>query len=1494
MTGLTILGGSYLFNCFDTLTSPNVPIRFDYKSPGGNIELTADTFSYNIQSGNLYVFNAQVKGPNGVIAKAARLSASGILLNRSETEPIRVSLFGSEAYVRRTRSGRLEIQDFLPKSQGPAGKLAFSVRADSSHLVLIDGTGSQDYRQEALIERFSVDGVGDEWIAGGSGTLDKVGHISASLQNVPAEGLYVRGNSAGLDLGSLLQHFRFTPEGRKFESITHFHAASLRAAGPFSMLLPKNKALSFSLQLTAHGTNLSYDNYKFERANFDGVIGEAGLAGKGTAQASGLAGSFDGSLRWKGGVQVGAKVDLRSASVAQSPEWLRNLIPREIQVRDAHYAGWIAYDNPRGITVEGALEGTSGVAYGEALSNPKLLLHVDRDRVRLGQMTASWHGNLVSGSLAIGLKDHKLAGVFSSPTVDLRSVASRFKQTGINGLASASVLLAGTTTSPQADFQANGTASYKDQVKGRFQASGRYADKVLILTRGLAETGKGTLVVDGQIGNDQRVGMRLQAANLTLAPFLKGAEGAGSFKGRIDGTLKNPRAYGDLQAYGLSYHGHMVPFASAHVDSDSHIARLTDFVAQQGPTEARGNLTYRYRDGLLGGKFEVSDLQPSEFLGEDVVGLVDLPSVTVGGTLKSPRLSARAEGSDLFYQGRRMNRIAATVQLRDNALTLENLSASLFDGTVSAVGTYDVTHKTGDFSLVLTDLGLTKLAALPPDSGRLDGKMSGTAAVHIAPDGSVTGNAKGDFDGVAFNDTQLGGGDFDLSAHGSVIEGSAQVGNLDGYQRIDHFAYDRDTDNFEAKLLVANTPLFQVYRATRRFYTDLPPNVLQLLRSTEGTLNVEASLHGPAKNPAVDLQTLDVTDLTVSGRQTGELKVSGQRVAEKYENVKVAWNGPAGNLKASGSVDPNRLLALDADLSEFDLSILGLASDSLAALRGKVTVNVLGSGSSRDPAFHASINSIGTPLGVVGADGEVSTIPDFAFDLYSIDVHQSTLSPDGIYRGGIDATGRMTFRGLEGKVTANVPLLYPFKIPENSPLMVGIDLPSTKIQTLQALIPGLDAAKTDGDLVGHIGIHGPWDNLLYEGGINLVASRLGFQGFSDRFHDVRMDLNLVGDDIKVSGGAAADKGGSLTLDALAKTPGVRRLIEELQGGPPDELWASPLSGVLMVKALNIDEVTPGKGRVSGVASGQLNLGGSLSSPLISGKAALANGKVVLPTDEIKPGTSPQFSLDPRFDISVAIAKSLNVRSSAANIDLGGTGSLAGSLKSPLLSANLVVQKGTFRLPTAKVTLEPDGTVKPSFHPGSPDGRDARIDVDLEGRTRVTAKGMNDRPQLYDIRMSIHGDLLQDGGLNLTATSNPPDLNQDQILAMIGQADTLRGLTTIGSGGQTESRIRSALAGFALPSLLDPITGKIGEALGLESLTLTYDLNNQASIAFAKALGKDFTIVGSRQLTQPIPGLKTQYDLELSYRSAKLRRFTFSIGADQDHPFKLSIEYGFRF
>jgi len=182
LVALVVLGASYLINCLTTLTSPGVPIKLEYKSEGGNLTLTADSFSYSLQQGRLFVSKARLVGPQGLIASAKSLSASGLQLFRIESTPTRFTVFDSQFVLRRNERGRLEIESYIPKRKGPPSAVPFSVRADRTRLTFVDTGPDGTVQQSAFVRNANVDGIGNEWLAGGVVDLDQIGTIQASVE----------------------------------------------------------------------------------------------------------------------------------------------------------------------------------------------------------------------------------------------------------------------------------------------------------------------------------------------------------------------------------------------------------------------------------------------------------------------------------------------------------------------------------------------------------------------------------------------------------------------------------------------------------------------------------------------------------------------------------------------------------------------------------------------------------------------------------------------------------------------------------------------------------------------------------------------------------------------------------------------------------------------------------------------------------------------------------------------------------------------------------------------------------------------------------------------------------------------------------------------------------------------------------------------------------------------------------------------------------------
>jgi hypothetical protein len=133
--------------------------------------------------------------------------------------------------------------------------------------------------------------------------------------------------------------------------------------------------------------------------------------------------------------------------------------------------------------------------------------------------------------------------------------------------------------------------------------------------------------------------------------------------------------------------------------------------------------------------------------------------------------------------------------------------------------------------------------------------------------------------------------------------------------------------------------------------------------------------------------------------------------------------------------------------------------------------------------------------------------------------------------------------------------------------------------------------------------------------------------------------------------------------------------------------------------------------------------------------------------------------------------------------------------------------------------------------------------------------------------------------------------------LLGQADLIEALAGSVSKLQASKELRNALAGYAVPALLSPITNAFAKGLGLDYLNVEYNPLSQVTLSFSKEIGRNLSLQGLRQVSQPLPGYRSQFDLQLVYRlpfGKSLRRTSLSFGADQDRPWKIGLQYGFRF
>jgi hypothetical protein len=273
-------------------------------------------------------------------------------------------------------------------------------------------------------------------------------------------------------------------------------------------------------------------------------------------------------------------------------------------------------------------------------------------------------------------------------------------------------------------------------------------------------------------------------------------------------------------------------------------------------------------------------------------------------------------------------------------------------------------------------------------------------------------------------------------------------------------------------------------------------------------------------------------------------------------------------------------------------------------------------------------------------------------------------------------------------------------------------------------------------------------------------------------------------------------------------------------------------------------------------------------------------------------------IDPNFQIAYVVGDRddpAEVRAAASVLNLYGTGTLKGRLEDLSADANLLVRSGTIRLPNARISLQEGGTVHLTYDGGLADP-EMRLDVDVEGRTSLSTLRFGTIIERYDIYIQIRGNLMHAEEQIITARSDPPDLPQDRILSLLGQIELVETISGQVLGERNQRQLERALTSLAVPALFDPITEELARQFGLEYLSLDYGPLGQTTVTAAKSLGKGFMIQGRKEISEPIDGLQ-DYDLRLTYRPPRkirqLNGLVFSMGLDQERPWKLSVEYGTR-
>ncbi|MCH8979113.1 MAG: translocation/assembly module TamB domain-containing protein [Armatimonadetes bacterium] len=493
----------------------------------------------------------------------------------------------------------------------------------------------------------------------------------------------------------------------------------------------------------------------------------------------------------------------------------------------------------------------------------------------------------------------------------------------------------------------------------------------------------------------------------------------------------------------------------------------------------------------------------------------------------------------------------------------------------------------------------------------------------------------------------------------------------------------------------------------------------------------------------------------------------------------------------------------------------------------------------------------------------------------------------------IDLLGEVFYKGLSGTLEGTVPFSSLFESDEERrPMKVDFVMIDRSFSSFAPYISSLDEEWSEGTVTGSATLTGLWGELSLVAELHAKGSALGFVGQETALTDVDFHLAMSDWKTDLTGSFKSSLGGSVEVDLHAESP-------DLFAGETTfaELPArTPLTGTIDLQefAARFRILDANRTSRALLSTESLVVSGTVAEPEFTGGLAISDLYIRLPNELQYKTTAVVYAINPVFSgVVVSAAEGSEMDSGNAQIQFFGSGTINGSLQNPDLSFPLVVSGGVFRLPTARITLESGGSINIGYRSQLGTVPSASVVLNLEGRTTVSARSADNEYETYQVLLDIKGDLLSDDDLQIQASSDPPGLSSDQILAVLGQKDLLEGFALSGS----QTGVRESIYSAAFPAAAGLITAEFARDLKLDYIALDYNPFDQAIAGIGKSLARGLMLHGRRQLSTQA-GTRLKYEVQLTYRlpleDAFFSRLRLGLGLDQDVPWRFRLNWARRF
>lgn len=1484
---LAFWAGWYLRGYLDAIDDTFYGLTFTYQGAKGPVEGRADALKFDWRSGMVWAQGVTLsQGGAPSVARVDRLDVS-VPLPWTSGESYIVNAAEGFLEVTRYVDGTWSFQDLTPAPEEEVAEpVPIEVNASDVRVRFHDRFVAKPTTWNLAAQDLRVGVIGPDAAVTFRGEVEGVGVLSTEFDLV--DGALVFANVSGKDLNVLPVRNYFA----QWEGLAGTPAFDWTAgSGVFSGKVTARPSPSGDWLVRGEGeaaaTDLVVDGRRFGTARFVGSFTEKGLGGRIYGTGPGLDIDGVGYLAF-GEVLTGRIVGTASVGSAASLEALfSDLLPGDVDFRGATFDG--VFSLGLGIGISGKLTAAS-ITYGDysatgvtagVASDGKVLRVLDGRGRALGAD--------VSADLAISLvKDPMIQGVVSAPGLALMSIPGVPKDLLLGGRADVRALLSGPVSAMTASLQASGNTTvllkFADQSVPHdmdFAVVGDYRKGVLELH---------SVDAGGELGGFQGKGtINIERGTMDLDLFasgvdlsaLPGAGIAGLAYGdvHVSGTTSDPWVSGLVEVYGGRIDDYVLPFASGRIDYRNKVLVAEDVVARLGVSVLEGSalLDMRPADWLVSGSGTVADLMLDDFTGERVTGLAS-GTWSLQGTVSDPQAEVMVLAPTVVADRIEVTDVAANARWRGDALTVSSFSAMVGGGKLTAEGSW---KRTGE-SAIQAHLADASTGALRPyleGVARLGGNIFGDAEVSFLDGAVLRGSGVITGRDLEINREPVGGATITAEADANEIRFSAGLGTIDSNYVVENGVFKFNDKSVRFDYYALGGDVETIMRVVASLAQNAPIEQQQMLRQIAGTLTLDGAVEAAeidGKWKVTGGRTdAKITDIVFDGQPSGDVHIVASKQADRYVIETADWIGPQAALRLNPGenfIEEGGEVSLSGDIYNIDLNWFKAIRPELANLSGRADASFVAGGQIDKPEVDVTVATEGLKYGDIALD--LTAGPFFIRDGSITAGDLSGTDPND------PGAGFVRIRDLEARlIGVNIPFRYPATIPKDESISALMIVPDRDIKDISDFL-GIDPAKSEGQVKGgRLEVSGTLEALETTGGISLEAPRLKFLGVDTALLNALVSAELIGSTVQVTASADSAEGGDARAAITFAFDGM--VIEE-----GSHVYAT---GLKFTQRFGTDS------RASGIVDADLQLSGDLFEPFIQGTVVASNAAARMAGEFPVAEGQGSLPINPVFDVDLELRNG-QVANGLIEAQASGSGRLQGPLSVLDARMDFTVDSGDLNLPSTRIRLERGGVATFTYSKNFDGVSEASLDVNLNATTRVTADG-GLGPQRYEISLEIRGDLLSDEDLDIQASSDPPDLTQSQIMAILGQKDIIENVAAVGFGN-FEGQIKSLLSSVAAPLLLGQVTRKIERALGLDYFSVDFTGTGIGGLTVAKALGNGFSIEYRRLLEEYALAGESLDEVKLTYRlptsNPILGRFTVGFAVNGEGLFKATLSYTRRF